>query len=74
MKGGEKVPNVDNFECKACKANYCNQWLRACVGWENCNLNSYGAPCPGCVSSSPLDAQPCQKCKHFPWKQANYQP
>ena len=64
----------DNFKCKAESAGYCNQWLRACVGWENCNLKHHGAPCPGCEDSSPLDAEDCKRCKHQPWKQENYIP
>lgn len=34
-----------NFKCKADDNGYCRQWLRSCVGWENCNLKGYGAPC-----------------------------
>lgn len=61
-----------NFKCKAESAGYCNRWLRTCVGWDNCNLQGYGAPCPGCESSSPLDSEKCRSCKHKPWKEANY--
>ncbi len=51
---------------------YCKKWLRACVAWNNCNLSSYGAPCPGCVYSSPLENPECKDCEHSAWKAAHY--
>lgn len=63
-----------NFKCKAEKGGYCEKWLRTCAGWENCGLEDYGAPCPGCKDSSPLDAENCKSCQHQPWKQENYIP
>ena len=56
------------FQCRAEKNEYCNKWLRSCVGWSECNLKSYGAPCPGCVYSSPLESSSCQSCEHVDWK------
>ena len=63
---------MDNFKCKAEKCKYCNQWLRPCVGWESCNLKDYGAPCPGCIASSPLDNERYKNCVHKTWKKQNY--
>ena len=63
---------VDNFKCKANNGGYCKQWLRDCVGWEHCNLKSYGAPCPGCHASSPLTHKQCEDCNYKKWKHDNY--
>ena len=62
----------NKFRCKAEESGYCNQWLRQCVSWENCNFKSYGAPCPGCVASSPLKHEQCNGCKYQKWKKDNY--
>lgn len=62
----------NNFKCKAEKSGYCNQWLRECVSWNNCNLENYGAPCPGCIASSPLEHEKCNGCEYKKWKQENY--
>lgn len=64
------MPN--RFMCRAIDAGYCNQWLRACPGWRNCNLGKNLAPCPGCVASSPLDNPVCQDCEFKSWKEENY--
>ena len=61
-----------NFKCKADDNGYCRQWLRSCVGWENCNLKGYGAPCPGCTASSPVEDEQCRDCDHMSWKRNNY--
>ena len=45
----------NKFECKADGCGYCKKWLRACVGWIHCDLSGCGAPCPGCINSSPLE-------------------
>lgn len=63
---------MNNFQCRAEQGKYCNQWLRACVGWNNCNLEGYGAPCPGCTYSSPLENQNCEGCHYKDWKKENY--
>lgn len=64
------MPN--RFMCRTIDAGYCNQWLRACVGWTNCSLEKNQAPCPGCIASSPLDNPACQDCDHRAWKAENY--
>lgn len=61
-----------NFICKANHSGYCKQWLRECVSWNNCNLGSYGSPCPGCNFSSPLERNECKSCEYFSWKKENY--
>lgn len=60
------------FKCRAEESRYCKEWLRACVSWNNCNLSEYGAPCPGCVYSSPLDNPGCDNCEYKDWKAKNY--
>ncbi len=61
------------FKCRALSGNWCQKWQRACVGWESCGIKaSHGAPCPCCISSSPLDAPGCADCRHAGWKQENY--
>lgn len=67
-----KTKKVDNFKCRAESIDYCNIWLRPCVGWENCELGGYGAPCSRCVASSPLQHERCKNCIHKDWKDANY--
>lgn len=62
----------DNFKCRAEVSGSCKQWLRECVAWENCQLKSYGAPCPNCVASSPLEHQQCNGCMYQKWKKDNY--
>lgn len=64
---------MDNFKCKAETMRYCARWLRECVSWNNCSLNAYGSPCPGCLYASPLNREECQQCEHFDWKKENYQ-
>lgn len=64
---------MDNFKCRAESLNYCNQWLRSCVSWQNCNIANYGAPCPYCETSSPLESESCKTCVHYDWKKAHYQ-
>ena len=63
---------TNHFKCKAEEAGYCNQWLRSCVSWNNCNLARYGAPSPGCNASSPLDREECNGCEWQSWKKENY--
>lgn len=60
------------FKCKAEKNGYCDQWLRGCTSWNNCNLSNYGAPCPSCINSSPLENENCKECEHLCWKKENY--
>ena len=62
----------NKFECKADGCGYCKKWLRACVGWIHCDLSGYGAPCPGCINSSPLENPACDTCKFKNWKKENY--
>lgn len=63
---------MDNFKCRAEEGGHCKQWLRGCVSWSNCNLNNYGAPCPACTASSPLNHKQCDDCEHRKWKEENY--
>lgn len=62
----------DRFECRAESAGYCRQWLRECVSWNNCHIEDYGAPCPQCIASSPLENERCDGCIHQGWKRDNY--
>lgn len=64
----------NKFKCRAEGGGYCKKWLRECVGWENCGLEGYGAPCPFCENSSPVDNERCATCKHETWKKENYIP
>ena len=69
------VQTAENkFKCRAEDGGYCKKWLRECVGWENCGLEGYGAPCPLCENSSPVDNERCATCKHETWKKENYIP
>lgn len=64
---------MDNlFKCKAkTETGYCNMWLRACVGGENCKQGN----CAYCINAalSPKIESICNKCNQFEWKKQNYQ-
>lgn len=63
---------ADKFKCKVEKLHCC---FHICDSWKHCNktdIGSYGAPCPYCMASSPLNNKQCNNCIHKEWKQENY--
>lgn len=63
-----------HFRCRAKLGEYCKKWDRTCVGWKDCGMEDYGAPCPGCRYSSPKDNKKCASCEHKVWKEEKYIP
>ena len=63
---------ANNFICRKKKGDSCKIWQRECVAWNNCNLKNYGAPCPACTASSPLEHSQCNNCDFRSWKKENY--
>ena len=61
---------MNSFRCKAEESGYCNMWLRACVGGENCAQGC----CPYCVYAgiSPAEKSICNECEKYSWKKENY--
>ena len=62
----------NKFICRKKKENVCKISGEICKDWINCKLKEFGAPCPMCTASSPLEHLQCDNCDFKKWKKENY--